>query len=838
MASTKKKQDEKHLKSLREMVALPHNKQCFDCHQRGPTYVNMTIGSYVCTACSGLLRGLNPPHRVKSISMASFTPEEMEFLQMHGNEYCRKVWLGLYDNRLGNQAESRDETKVKEFMAQKYERKRYYVAPTDSMKEEARRMNEAGAVVKPPPGTRPLKSLLGENAPKLQVGAQDGQIVTPSGSTDNLPDLNNPANQMTGEALFGDALTNENAPTEMSNGTTGEMLFGSPVKENSFPTQSSYQDLFGSGLPVQAETSGAGENLFAVGQFSQAQQLGAAAVNAFGAGVTSQVTTSGAVESLIGFGPSQQTQTLGIDSDAFGVGLSSQGPTFGAAENLFGVGSSQQGNTLGSEADLFGSEITSQSLTLDSAENLFGSGLSLQNHTLGTAADMFNLQGSIPQEVKPPVSKPAMTSVPSFGSTPQSPGTASLQSTHSTGSNALDLLGDLGGDPFGSTTASAAHSHNTGGFADFGSFGGSVSSQPATFHQSTPLQPLGSAPQSSQAVFNGFPPPPSSAPHAPGAGGDKYSNLSDLFSVSETPEESSIKTGWSSTLSTSGGGGISWNSSSSNSTGGINWGGESNNTSSSGGINWNSQPAASSTSSGGWGGGSTSTSSSSWGGAPVSTQSNGLGAPGNPFLSANVANPFGGGMTATSTSHGQTQQANPFGGQGLGTGFGGFGAPQTQQAGGFGHGQFGAAPGSTGAGFGQFGGVQPANAMPAAGFGQFPTQNGGFGMNTSTSGYPGGQGQMSTAGQASFSSQGFGQAAQGFSGAQQGQHGFGSQGFGAPQVSQQGFGMPQQGYGGQMQQGFGGAGWGGVASAPQANPFMSTAQQYSAPKTGATNPFL
>ncbi|KAH3804057.1 hypothetical protein DPMN_132334 [Dreissena polymorpha] len=132
----------------------------------------MTIGSYVCTACSGLLRGLNPPHRVKSISMASFTPEEMEFLQMHGNEYCRKVWLGLYDNRLGNQAESRDETKVKEFMAQKYERKRYYVAPTDSMKEEARRMNEAGAVVKPPPGTRPLKSLLGENAPKLQVGAQ------------------------------------------------------------------------------------------------------------------------------------------------------------------------------------------------------------------------------------------------------------------------------------------------------------------------------------------------------------------------------------------------------------------------------------------------------------------------------------------------------------------------------------------------------------------------------------------------------------------------------------------------------------------------------------------
>lgn len=33
----------------------PANKQCFDCGQRGPTYVNMTIGAFVCTKCSGML---------------------------------------------------------------------------------------------------------------------------------------------------------------------------------------------------------------------------------------------------------------------------------------------------------------------------------------------------------------------------------------------------------------------------------------------------------------------------------------------------------------------------------------------------------------------------------------------------------------------------------------------------------------------------------------------------------------------------------------------------------------------------------------------------------------
>lgn len=61
-------------------------------------------------------------------------------------------------------------------MAQKYERKRYYVAPTDTMKEEAKRMNESA--ISKQPGTRPLKSLLGENAPRLQVGQTQVNICT------------------------------------------------------------------------------------------------------------------------------------------------------------------------------------------------------------------------------------------------------------------------------------------------------------------------------------------------------------------------------------------------------------------------------------------------------------------------------------------------------------------------------------------------------------------------------------------------------------------------------------------------------------------------------------
>ncbi|KAA0719063.1 Arf-GAP domain and FG repeat-containing protein 1 HIV-1 [Triplophysa tibetana] len=128
-ASAKRKQEEKHLKMLREMTSLTPNRKCFDCDQRGPTYVNMTVGSFVCTTCSGILRGLNPPHRVKSISMTTFTQQEIELLQKLSNEVCKHIWLGLYDDKSSVVPDFREPQKVKEFLQEKYEKKRWYVPP-------------------------------------------------------------------------------------------------------------------------------------------------------------------------------------------------------------------------------------------------------------------------------------------------------------------------------------------------------------------------------------------------------------------------------------------------------------------------------------------------------------------------------------------------------------------------------------------------------------------------------------------------------------------------------------------------------------------------------------
>ncbi|XP_069776252.1 arf-GAP domain and FG repeat-containing protein 1-like isoform X4 [Narcine bancroftii] len=168
-ATARRKQEEKHLRLVRELGARPHNRQCSECEQRGPTYVDITVGSFVCTACSGLLRGLNPPHRVKSISMTTFTEQEIEFLQAHGNEACRQIWLGLFDSRSSVIPDYRDPQKIKEFLQDKYEKKRWYVPP-DRVKVSAATsattsLSSRGST----PDIKPLKSLVGESTPALNV---------------------------------------------------------------------------------------------------------------------------------------------------------------------------------------------------------------------------------------------------------------------------------------------------------------------------------------------------------------------------------------------------------------------------------------------------------------------------------------------------------------------------------------------------------------------------------------------------------------------------------------------------------------------------------------------
>lgn len=60
-------------------------------------------------------------------------------------QYNRQVWLGLHDTKEPPAIDTKDEIKLRDYMAQKYERKRWYHPPTDGLAETAKVMNTQSA---------------------------------------------------------------------------------------------------------------------------------------------------------------------------------------------------------------------------------------------------------------------------------------------------------------------------------------------------------------------------------------------------------------------------------------------------------------------------------------------------------------------------------------------------------------------------------------------------------------------------------------------------------------------------------------------------------------------
>lgn len=94
----KKLEEKRNKERLDKIVKLPENKKCFDCAGRGRTqYVVMPLWTFVCTGCSGVHREFS--HRVLSITLHSFTKEQIDQLEAGGNKAAQARWLATWDPR-------------------------------------------------------------------------------------------------------------------------------------------------------------------------------------------------------------------------------------------------------------------------------------------------------------------------------------------------------------------------------------------------------------------------------------------------------------------------------------------------------------------------------------------------------------------------------------------------------------------------------------------------------------------------------------------------------------------------------------------------------------------
>ncbi|KAK3198246.1 hypothetical protein Dsin_021661 [Dipteronia sinensis] len=118
-----RKEEERNEKIIRGLMKLPPNRRCINCNSLGPQYVCTNFWTFVCMTCSGIHREFT--HRVKSVSMAKFTSQEVEALQNGGNQRAREIYLKDWDLQRQRLPDSSNAEKVRQFIKNVYVDRKY-----------------------------------------------------------------------------------------------------------------------------------------------------------------------------------------------------------------------------------------------------------------------------------------------------------------------------------------------------------------------------------------------------------------------------------------------------------------------------------------------------------------------------------------------------------------------------------------------------------------------------------------------------------------------------------------------------------------------------------------
>ena len=112
---------------VRELQKCPENRKCADCGSRGTQCVNLSVNSFVCMACSGVLREIS--HKIKGIQHSSFTREEATALQQTNNALVNQIYLAKYNPNTSPIKAPTDNTNLQQlklWVKRKYVEKAWY----------------------------------------------------------------------------------------------------------------------------------------------------------------------------------------------------------------------------------------------------------------------------------------------------------------------------------------------------------------------------------------------------------------------------------------------------------------------------------------------------------------------------------------------------------------------------------------------------------------------------------------------------------------------------------------------------------------------------------------
>ena len=110
------------------------NKKCFDCGEKGTTYVCIDFGTFICSRCAGILRELN--FKVKGTGVSIFNQKEIDNLEKNGNEVAQKIWMAKYREGKDKKPNTKNDDELRDFLKDKYKNKKWYKKPKKSSADD------------------------------------------------------------------------------------------------------------------------------------------------------------------------------------------------------------------------------------------------------------------------------------------------------------------------------------------------------------------------------------------------------------------------------------------------------------------------------------------------------------------------------------------------------------------------------------------------------------------------------------------------------------------------------------------------------------------------------
>ena len=115
--------NEDYSKKIELFKKKGNNTKCFECNQKGTTYVCMSFGTFVCSECAGALRNLN--YKVKGIGVTSFNKNEYEFIIKNGNDKAKAKWMAKFDPNKDKYPDNKNYEDIRKFIINKYQFEKY-----------------------------------------------------------------------------------------------------------------------------------------------------------------------------------------------------------------------------------------------------------------------------------------------------------------------------------------------------------------------------------------------------------------------------------------------------------------------------------------------------------------------------------------------------------------------------------------------------------------------------------------------------------------------------------------------------------------------------------------